>query len=358
MNLTDYIDNWLMDMQKLLDSLLEAGLEEGCYPGAAAACGCKDEVFAISTVGKIADDRTGVDRYTRYDMASLTKLLAPTMLAFQALEKGDLTLWDTLERYFDDVPQDKADISIFHLMTHTSGLEPSLRLERFNPDPAQAMRVILESKLLCRPGTEPNYSCMGYITLGKILERIYGEPLNVLAEKRVFAPLGMQNTGYLPKGSNIAATEIDPDTGKALQGVVHDENARFLGGVSGNAGVFSDIEDMIKFARMLSKGGDDFINPAIFRKALVNYTPQSETHRGLGFHLLDSGCSFMGDLFPEGSFGHTGFTGTSLVVDPSTGFYVIILSNRVHPTRENLKLMRFRRRAHNVLYAAFCAGSK
>ena len=340
-------------MNKLLDSLLETGLREGCFPGAAAACGCGDEVYAISCVGKIADGQSDVDERTRYDMASLTKVLAPTMLAFQAIESGRLTLWDTLATWFENVPEDKKEITVFRLMTHTAGFEPSFRLDQTVEKPEDALRAILDSKLICKVGEAPNYSCMGYIVLGKLLEKLYGEGLDTLARKRVFEPLSMYDTSYNPKGDNIAATEIDAATGRAWQGIVHDENARFLRGVSANAGVFSNIGDMIRFCRMLSKNGDGFVSPALMKKATANYTPGFDVHRGLGFHLAGTEYNYMGDLFPECSFGHTGFTGTSVAVDPTTGFWAVLLSNRVHPTRENLKLMPFRRRLHNALYAAF-----
>ena len=118
-------------------------------------------------------------------------------------------------------------------------------------------------------------------------------------------------------------------------------------------GIFSEIGDMITFARMLSKGGDGYLSPAMFRKAIQCHADDGEVRRGLGFHLAGTPSNFMGDLFPACSFGHTGFTGTSLAVDPTTGFYVILLSNRVHPTRANAALMPFRRRFHNALYSAF-----
>ena len=342
-----------MDIQSILDQKLHLGLEQGCFPGAVAACGCKDLVLAVSYVGKLALDGEDVNRKTRYDMASLTKVLGPTMIAFQAIQEGRLTLYDTLETWLENVPEDKKQITVFQLMTHTAGFTPSFRLDQTVEKPEESLRAILDSALISKPGEQPNYSCMGYITLGKILEKVYGEKLNVLAKKLVFDPLGMPNTGYLPEGNNIAATEVDPVTHVAWQGVVHDENARFQGGVSANAGIFSCMDDMITFCRMLSKGGDGYICPTLFKKAIRNYTPGFDTHRGLGFHLAGTEYNYMGDLFPECSFGHTGFTGTSVAIDPTTGFYVILLSNRVHPTRASDRLFRFRRAFHNALYAAF-----
>ena len=340
-------------MQEKLDSMLAKGLAQGCYPGAVAACGCRGQISAISWAGKISQDGPQTNRFTRYDMASLTKILGPTMIALRAIEDGDLTLYDTLEMHFGSIPADKRNITIRQLMSHCAGFEPAFWLSDETDSPENALEALLAHPLAYTPGEDVRYSCMGYITLGKLLEKLYGLPLNQLAEEKVFRPLGMTQTGYLPIGDNIAATEVDSSTDKAWQGIVHDENARFLRGVSANAGIFSCIDDMIRFAQMLSCGGQDYLSPAMLAKAVRCHAGTDDVRRGLGFHLAGTPFNFMGDLFPECSFGHTGFTGTSLAVDPSTGFYLILLSNRVHPSRENLKLMRFRRTLHNAMYAAF-----
>lgn len=341
-----------MNMQKILDALLEEGLREGCYPGAVAACGNAEQVFAISCTGKISENGPDVNVQTRYDMASLSKIIGPTMLALRAIEDGDLTLWDRLERFFPDCPEEKRAITIRHLMTHTAGFAPAYWLSEEAASPEDALRVLLEHPLETPVGAEVHYSCMGYITLGKILETVYAKPLDQLARERVFEPLGMANTCYCPEDKeNIAATEVDKETGVAWQGIVHDENARFLRGVSANAGVFSDIHDMIKLAQMLARGGDGYLSGATVRKAISFQAGDDNVRRGLGFHLAGTPENYMGDLLPETAFGHTGFTGTSLAIDPATGFFVILLSNRVHPTRENARLFRFRRRMHNMLYA-------
>lgn len=340
-----------MNMQNLLDALLEEGLRDGCFPGAVAAFGCRDQVFAISHVGKISENGPEVNEATRYDMASLSKVLAPTMVALRAIEEGKITLWDTLERFFPDCPEDKKGITIKHLMTHTGGFVPDFWLSDEAKTPEDALAAVLAHPLATPVGAEVHYSCIGYITLGKVLETVYGQPLDVLAHEMVFEPLGMHHTGYCPMGDNIAATEVDAKTGKAWVGVVHDENARFLRGVSGNAGVFSDIHDMIAFAQMLACGGKDYLSPAMMHQATKCHAASEDARRGLGFHLAGTPQNYMGDLVPECAFGHTGFTGTSLMVDPTTGLFVVLLSNRVHPSRENSNLFRFRRRLHNVLYA-------
>lgn len=333
-----------------LQPLLEKGISEGVFPMASAAVGCRDLLFATANAG-------GATEHTLFDIASMSKVFAPTMLALRDIEGGTLTLYDTVSRYFPEAPPDKAEITILQLMTHTSRITPHYYLSEDAGTPDGVVASILRHPLDDLPEGTPAYSCIGYILLGKILEQIHGQPLNKLADERVFRPLGMAHTGYCPQGDNIAPTEVDPATGIAWQGIVHDENARFLGGVSANAGVFSDVLDCARFCQMLACGGQGYLSPAMLRKAIHNYTPGYDVHRGLGFHLAGTTYNYMGDLFPDDSFGHTGFTGTCFAIDPATGLWTVLLTNRVHPTRENLKLMRFRRAFHNRVYAAFSHGS-
>lgn len=334
-----------MERFDFLRVMLDEGVRSGCFPSAVCAVGQGDRVFARLSAGNC-------DLDTRFDMASLSKVMATAMIALTALERGELTLSDPLSVFFD-APPDKAGITVFQLMTHTGGFEPAFLLEDEITDPKDAARCILNHPLVAAPDCTPRYSCMGYILLGKILEKLLGAPLDELARARAFGPLGMAHTGYNPEGGNIAPTEVDPMTGIAWRGVVHDENARFLGGVSGNAGVFSNLDDCIRFAAMLATGGAGFLSPATLRLATANHTPGHDTHRGLGFQLGGTPGCFMGGLFPPHSFGHTGFTGTSLAVDGQTGLYVVLLTNRVYPTRENDLLLPFRRALHDRVYAAF-----
>lgn len=340
-----------MNMNDLLNKLLKRGFDDGAFPSAVAAAGIKGELLGACCIGStMLDGGTPVNEFTLYDMASLTKILSPTMIALRAIEEGLLTLDDTVGRFFD-APDDKLNITVRMLMTHTSGITPAFDLSAEAACPDDAVRAILAHPLEGIPGDMPRYSCMGYILFAKMLEKLYGKPLDVLAKSMVFNPLNMKDTGYLPEGENIAATEINRRTGRLIHGVVHDENARFMGGVSGNAGVFSNLEDMIRFTEMLAMGGKGYISRNTLSAAIRNRTPGFDVHRGLGFHLGGTTQNYLGDLFPPESFGHTGFTGTSIAVDPTTGLYIILLTNRVHPTRDNLKLMRFRRTFHNALYA-------
>ena len=341
-----------MERFDFIPGMLEEAVEAGCFPSAAAGVGLKGEtLFTCATGSLFLPDGPPADLFTRYDLASMTKVIAPTMLALMALEKGLLALCDPLSLFFE-VPRDKAGITIYHLITHTGGITPSFLLEKACKEPSDALEAILARPLEGPPGQMPRYSCMGYILLGFILEKVYGRPLNDLAQELVLMPLHMEHAGYCPAGGNIAATEVDDLTGLPYQGTVHDENARFLKGVSANAGLFSDVGGVMRFAGMLAAGGMPLINRETLRLAIKDRTPEHDVHRGLGFHVSGGPGTFMGDLFPAASFGHTGFTGTSVAVDPETGLYAVLLTNAVHPKRGNPAIQRFRRLFHNRVYAA------
>lgn len=338
-----------MDAFDRVDCLIRQGLEQGAYPCAAVAVGIGQKLYLKKAYGDCSE-------HTLFDMASVSKILSPTMIAFRFLEEGTLRLYDTVGDFFPDAPEDKRGITVAQLMTHTGGFAAHFFLSDHTADPAEAADVILKHPLAQAPGGDPIYSCMGYILLGKILEKIGGAALDVLAQKYVFDPLGMKNTTYHPAG-DIAPTEMDPVTGKLLQGVVHDENARFLKGISANAGVFSNLDDMIIFTKMLAcdgkvDNGPAYLSPAMLHTAIANHTPGSVGEfRGLGFNLAGSPRNFLGDLMSSRAYGHTGFTGTSIAINPDTGLWVVLLTNRVCPTRSNPQLVRMRSLIHNAAAA-------
>lgn len=341
--------------QKELERRLAEGLERGCFPSATAAVGIRKQVMAKAFIGEAPlPGGAPVGEHTRYDMASLSKVIGPTMIALKALEDGQLGLEETVGDFFPDAPADKRDITVEMLMTHTGGFHPSFRLDRMGIRPDQTRETILNRPLEAAPGTRVIYSCMGYILFAKMLERRFGQPMDTLARERVFEPLGMTETGYCPPAGVIcAATEEDQETGKPWIGIVHDENARFQGGVSGNAGVFMPLQDAIIFAGMLAELGGDFLREETMREAIRCRTQDPEERRGLGFQLAGTDGCFFSPAVPEWAFGHTGFTGTSLMVEPESGFWVVLLTNRVYPTRENLKLMPFRRELHAAMWNGF-----
>ncbi len=317
-----------------------------------------DEVPTVVFEGEIPDDAPRASLQTVYDMASLSKLLSTTMVTLKLLEAGEITLSDTVGGFFPEAPADKSGINIFQLLTHTSGIKAHFSLASLCTDKSEILKTILDHPLSYETGSRTEYTCMGFILLAHMLEKATGEGLDRLADRLVFEPLGMLHTGYRPlenkrfEGCSFAATEYSAECGGYACGVVHDENARFGGGVSGNAGVFSQIDDVIRFATMLSGRGEFnggyYLAPSTFDMAIKNHTPHCKDYRGLGFDLSIDYRSTGGDMFSPLSYGHTGFTGPSLYVDRASGMYAAILTNRVHYTRKNSKHLRFRRMLHTV----------
>ena len=276
---------------------------------------------------------------TLFDLASLSKLAATTLVALKFIDEGKIGLDDGIGKFLD-FTGNFGDCRIFHLLTHSSGMLPGIPLFDL-PSPENALSAILTSSKASKAGKKVSYSCLGYITLGKILELVGGESLDVLAKKYVFAPLEMSSACYNPdKNLPVAATEKYAASGEFATGRVHDENTRFLGGVSGNAGVFASLDDVISLAGMLSargrtKNGTQYLSEELFDLAIRNHTPFSDDARGLGFQLKGESDFPMGALLSRGSYGHTGFTGTSLYVDSQTGVWGVLLTNAVHLGREN-----------------------
>ena len=350
-------------MQRSVDfsrsvKILQDGLDAGAYPCIAYAIGCGDELLDSGFMGRrqIEPSPLPLERDTLFDLASLSKLVSTTMVALRMIERGELELSDPISRYFtmpEGTPEERESVTVRHLMHHNSGLTPHIALWTQTDDPADAVNVILRSKPWCAPGEQVHYSCMGYILLQKILEQVGGAPLDELARREVFLPLGMHNTCYNPTTKNVVTTEFSALHQEYLCGRVHDENASFMGGVSGNAGVFSSLDDMILFARMIASGGKCdtglYLNPRTFEKAIYNATPGKNENRGLGFQLTPSFSLLTGALFSEGSYGHTGFTGTALYVDRESRLWAMILTNAVHFGRNKTELFRTRRLFFNSL---------
>ena len=310
-------------------NLLEQGVRDGVFPGYCAAVGDRGGILLSAHGGNRAlyPAALPMEEDVLFDMASLSKLMGTTMAFLRLYEQGSVSPEQTLDEFFPNC-YGKEKITLHQLLTHTSGFKAHFPLWRRGITPAQAAEHILREPLGIPTGSDVVYSCMGFILLGKIMEQIMAEPLDAIVRREVFLPLGMETACYNPPADAIcAATEGE------ICGTVHDENAAFLGGISGNAGVFASMEDCIKFAAMLARGGEGFLKPETFQKAIYNYTPGMDENRGLGFQL----CSF--------GMGHTGFTGTSLYGNDE-GRYAILLTNRVHPTRANGKLPAFRREFH------------
>ena len=343
---------------KNIDDLINRGLEEKIFPGAAISMGDKNGELFRGTYGfrQLFSHKLPMVSDTLFDIASLTKLVT-SLITLRLIQDGKLNLSDTLSKFFD-VPKDKTEITITHLMTHTSGIPAHEHVYNFVKKPSDAPGFILGMELLDAPGKVVVYSCLGYILLGKICEMLGGDTLDKLAKKWIFDPLNIKSAAYNPdKRHTFAATELNPDTGEWLVGTVHDENARFLEGISGNAGIFANIDDMVSLAIMLANKGSAgekvIIRRELFEEAVKNLTPHCPEGRGLGFEIKSDVLISCGNVFSKGSYGHTGFTGTSLWVDSETSQYVVLLTNRVHPTRDNVAHLPFRREVHDLCAAEY-----
>lgn len=342
-------------------SLLRSGIGTA-FPGAACAIGVGHNVLLRAFLGERQVDptRLPLTEDTLFDLASLSKLVCTTMIALRFLEDGKLALRDPIGMILGDAGN-YGKCEIRHLMTHTSGLAAWLPLYTMGTD--DPLRTILTSEPSAPVGEEVRYSCMGYIVLGKILEKIGGESLDRLAARYVFTPLGMTAACFNPRlccpHVPVAATERYSHSGEWATGHVHDENAYFLGGIAGNAGVFATLDDMIAFAGMCSargmaKDGSVYLTRRVFDLALENRTPDKAESRGLGFQLMGRQFSPMGDLMAQGSYGHTGFTGTSVYVDAETGLWGVLLTNSVHYGRDNrAPFYPLRRRFYNVMTSEY-----
>jgi uncharacterized protein YbbC (DUF1343 family)/CubicO group peptidase (beta-lactamase class C family) len=331
-------------------SLVEDAIGRRELPGAVVLVGRGDAIVYHAAFGRRALEPSPepMTEDTIFDLASLTKVVATTTSVMQLVEQGRLRLNDPVARYIPDFGRYRKDsIAIRHLLTHTSGLRPDLELEVEFNGADEAIRRASEEVPLAPPGDRFVYSDINFFLLGDIVRRVSGERLDQYAARHVFEPLGMKDTMFLPGDplrSRIAPTEkcrtIAWPCGGAgvpfLRGVVHDPTARRMEGVAGHAGLFSTAADLSRFCRMLLGGGRlgsaRILSPATVERMTSPSTPAAlRDVRGLGWDIDSSYSANRGELFPIGSFGHTGFTGTSLWLDPGTRSYVVFLSNRVHP---------------------------
>jgi uncharacterized protein YbbC (DUF1343 family) len=340
------------DLPKLeaIEPLVTQAIGEKKLPGAVVLIGRGDRILYQKAIGHRAllpePERMTLD--TIFDLASLTKVVATTTSVMILIEEGKLRL---TERVAVHVPgferYGKGDITIRHLMTHMSGLRPDVDLGDMWSGSETAVGLAIEEVPTSAPGERFVYSDINYFLLGDIVRRISGQPLDRFAQTRIFEPLGMTDTMFVPPAAlkrRIAPTESCTPLGwpcqgsgmAMLRGIVHDPTARRMGGVAGHAGLFSTAADLAIFCRMLLDGGayrgTRILSPLAVAKMTTQATQPGERNvRGLGWDMDSSFSSNRGELLPLGSFGHTGFTGTSLWLDPATGMFVVFLSNRVHP---------------------------
>jgi uncharacterized protein YbbC (DUF1343 family)/CubicO group peptidase (beta-lactamase class C family) len=333
-----------------IGDLVGAAIGRHELPGAVVLVGRGDAIVYHAAIGDraVQPSREPMTEDTIFDLASLTKVVATTTSAMQLVEQGRVRLADPVADFIPEFGKyGKSGITIRHLMTHTSGLRPDLELDVEFTGGAEAIRRASDEVPLAHPGERFIYSDINFFVLGEIIQRVTGERLDRYAARRIFEPLGMKDTMFLPPEAlrpRIAPTErCDPlawpcsTTGAPfLRGVVHDPTARRMGGVAGHAGLFSTAADLSRFCRMLLGAGRfgavQILSAASVARMTSPSTPVGMRDvRGLGWDVDSTYAVNRGELFPLGSYGHTGFTGTSLWLDPASKSYVIFLSNRVHP---------------------------
>ncbi len=321
-------------------------------PGAAAAVGIGSQVL-WRYVGGQALVHGGTPRPlsedTWFDLASLTKVMAtlPSLLVLAAT--GQISFLDPIRRFFPewDVRWDR--VTLRHLMTHTGGLVPH-RDYYINLQGVEAYLAAIQVEPWdADPGTRVSYSDLGFITLGAVVERVSGRSLDSFVEEAVMAPLGIREAAFRPGSAgaaSFAATELEK--GQAIVGVVHDENARAIGGVAGHAGLFGTLDAVSRYAMSWCDDAQSFLSPAVREAALRLHTEGLNGRRGLGWVLLGDSYDVAGDFWPSTGAGHTGFTGTSLQFDPLSGIWAVLLTNRVHFGR-GTNINPLRRAFHNVV---------
>jgi uncharacterized protein YbbC (DUF1343 family)/CubicO group peptidase (beta-lactamase class C family) len=324
-----------------IDRAVNEAIRQDRLPGAVVVVGHDGHVVYRKAYGNRAlvprTEPMTVD--TIFDCASLTKAVATTPSLMKLFEQGRFRLNDKVTGYIPEFQGGKSDITLRNLFTHFSGLAPDVPLEPAWTGNETGLRLAYTTKPTGPPGVRCVYSDINFILLGELVRRLSGQTLAEYARRNIFQPLGMEETTFLPPASwmpRIAPTERPDKTALPLRGVVHDPTARNMGGVAGHAGVFSTADDLARFAQMMLNGGEldgvRLFNPLTVARFTEPQTPPDQpVLRGLGWDIDSPYSSARGELFPIGSYGHTGFTGTSIWIDPSTRTYVILLANSVHP---------------------------
>lgn len=320
----------------VLDSIIQTSIQKHEAPGAVLFVGHDGHVIYRKAFGNrsLEPKVEPMTADTIFDLASLTKVIATTTAVMQLEEQGKIRLNDSVAKYIPEFAQNgKGDIAVRDLLIHYSGLAPDIDLNPPWNGRDAAYSISFAETPVAPPETQFIYSDTNFIVLGALVERITGMPLNAYCAQNIFGPLGMTHTRFLPPAEwlpQIAPTQYD-EHGQMLRGVVHDPRARRMGGVAGHAGLFSTADDLAKFAQALLDGSQVLSPLAIQKMTTPEQPPFAPALRGFGWDIDSPFSSNRGELLPVGSFGHTGFTGTSIWIDPTTRTYIILLTNSVHP---------------------------
>jgi len=342
-----------------VDKIIQKGITDSAFPGAVLLIAQNGIILHKKAFGYLIYDPASPPMQTNtiFDLASVTKVIATTTATMLCYDRGLIKLDDKVSKYLPKFATiGKQHVTIRNLLLHTSGFPPFIRFYTTCKNSNEVIAEIYNTRLDYKPGTKTVYSDLGIITLGKIIEKVTKKTLDKFCADEIFFPLGMTETFFNPKKefiSRCAPTENDDYwRHRQLIGEVHDEASAMLGGVAGHAGLFSTADDLAKLLQMLlQKGtyqGKQFIKSSTVEMFIKR--PSDQSSRALGWDTRDGeGFSSAGDLFSNVSYGHTGYTGTSVWIDPDKRLFVILLTNRVYPTRENIKLIRLRPVIHDAV---------
>lgn len=337
---------WVPALTDSVRQVLETSYRDSVFPGAIAVIGSRTRILSEVAVGRLdwADTAAAPDAHTIWDIASLTKVIGMTTAMMQQVERGSISLDAPVQQYLPEFAgPGKEAVTVRHLLTHTSGLPAHRTLWLESETADEARRIVLATPLDTVPGVRYVYSDLGAMLAGWIIERVSGQSLDAYLDSAVFGPLTMADTRYHPDPGalgRIAPTEVDPWRGRHLRGEVHDENAFRLGGVSAHAGLFSSAHDLARFAQMMLNGGELGGARIVRPRTIEEFTRRQDpaiSHRALGWET-PNGTNSAGRVMKCPAFGHTGFTGTSIWIDPANDLFVVILTNRVNPTRANSRI--------------------
>jgi beta-N-acetylhexosaminidase len=351
------------DSLEAVDKVIEQGIKDRAFPGATLAI-VKDGVLVYDKAyGSFDYDLYSkrVDVNTMFDLASVTKVISTTSAIMRLVGEGKIKLDDPVVKYFPKFGQHaKEHITLYNLMVHNSGLVGWGKFYQYCKTPQELVDSIFATRLVYKTGDSTIYSDLGLITTGKIIEKVTGTTLDHYVDSVFFKPLGMTSTMYNPPEriwSRVMPTEVDTfwrKTGAAVHGTVHDENAWALGGVSGHAGLFSTAANLAILLQMELNGGvyggKRYLKEDVLRKFTTRQSPKSS--RGIGWDMKASPRGWSGRLLSEQTWLHTGFTGTSVVTDPTRNLIVVFLTNRVYPTRDNQKIGSVRPKVHDAIVRA------
>lgn len=345
-----------------VDKLMKGGVKDSIFPGGVLLIGKDGKIIYEKGFGHLTYNLSSqeVNASTIYDLASLTKVIATTTAVMLCIDKGLFKLEDKVVDYLPKFGKNGKDkITIQNLLLHNSGFAAYKTFYKQYSSSEQVINAIFDEKLEYPTGTKTVYSDFGFITLAKIIEKVTNKSFDEFCRDEIFLPLGMLNSKFNPPSSDykkIAPTELDNYwRNKLVHGTVHDENSALLNGVAGHAGLFSTAKDLSFLAQMLLQKGFYQGNQLIKKETVELFTKRysSQSSRALGWDTKsEDSPSSSGQYFSSNSYGHTGFTGTSIWIDPDKNLFVILLTNRVYPTRNNTKHIKFRPLLHDAIIKA------